>query len=236
MSYMVSLEAFHGPLDLLLFLIDKEQVDIYDIPIAGISDQFLDYLRQAGQYDLELIGDFLVMATYLLQLKSRLLLSAPARISEEDGQENINPGFELAEKLLAYKKIKAAAEFLAEKASGTSNRIFYRGGLIKPKPVVERMADLEKLLRAFQKLQKPWDDNNRENLLPLRDVDIEEKTALIMDCLSNNRNKIALQDLFIEAVSKKEALVVFLALLELIRQQKVKAIQEKVFGDIIIFV
>ena len=103
MNYVVSLEAFHGPLDLLLFLIEKNQVDIYDIPIARMSDQFIDYLQQAGQYDLEIIGDFLVMATYLLQLKSRMLLPVSAVKSDEaDAEgEDIDPRAELMERLIS---------------------------------------------------------------------------------------------------------------------------------------
>ena len=237
MSYVVSLEAFHGPLDLLLFLIDKDQVDIYDIPIARISDQFLDYIQKAGQYDLEIIGEFLVMATYLLQLKSRLLLPTyEQHAPEEDETEAADPRFELTEKLVAYKKIKAAADFLAEKSTGALNRVFYREAFFQGETVVERITNLEELLKAYQKLQKTWRDTDAELILSRQDIDIEEKTAEIMSCLIKNHNRIALHQLFVNFISKREALVMFLALLELIRQQKVKAFQERVFGDIIIYI
>ena len=235
MSYVVSLEAFHGPLDLLLYLIDKNQVDIYDIPLARISDQFIDYLQHSGQYELEIVGDFLVMASYLLQLKSRMLLPVSARQQDEMMEEEQDPQTELREKLLAYKKIKETAEFLAARAAGAAGRVFYREAALETEIVVERAASVDDLLRAYLHLYEARGKNSPLVYLPQHDIDIEEKAAEIMDYLKINHNKMALRDVFPPEASRREVLVIFLALLELIRQQRVNAVQKRVFGMITIY-
>src|SRR5690554_275758 len=104
MTYMVDLDTFHGPLDLLLYLVEKNQVDIYDIPIAVISEQYIAHLQDSGNLDLDRMSDFLIMASYLLNLKSRLMLPEGIIEESEEGEETLDPRQELVEKLLAYKK------------------------------------------------------------------------------------------------------------------------------------
>ena len=109
-TYVVDLEAFHGPLDLLLYLIDRNEVDIYDIPISDITEQYLQHLQLSGDSDLENLGSFLSMASYLLNLKSRLLL--PAYEDEEGEEQELDPREELVKKLVEYRRYKKAAMYL----------------------------------------------------------------------------------------------------------------------------
>jgi segregation and condensation protein A len=151
MDYIVDLEAFHGPLDLLLYLIDKNELDIYDIPIATITDQYMEYLQDTGEYDLDILGDFLIMASYLLNLKSRLLLPGLKGQEEEtDEEEAIESREELVQRLLQYKKIKKVAGLLMERQSGECQRIFFRDTIFQAEEKEEIWATIGALTRAYQ--------------------------------------------------------------------------------------
>ena len=127
MPYVVALEAFHGPLDLLLYLIEENQLDIYDIPIATITDQYLAYLADTGDWDLDRLGEFMVMASYLLQLKSRMLLPRRHLPQYEPEEEYSRSQGELVQKLLSYKRFRQVAQYLARLEQGGS-----RTGLLSP--------------------------------------------------------------------------------------------------------
>ena len=119
MSYKLKLEMFEGPLDLLLFLIKKEEVNIYDIPIAKITEQYLEYIEMLKLLDLEVVGDFLVMAATLMQIKSRMLLPPDPNDQKE---EDLDPRDELVRRLLEYKKFKEAAQQLQQSSTGPDRR------------------------------------------------------------------------------------------------------------------
>lgn len=231
MEYLVDLEAFHGPLDLLLYLVEKNQVDIYDIPIAVISEQYMEYLQTSGGFDLERLGDFLLMASYLLNLKSKLLL--PSSIIEVDEEEEVpDPRQELVEKLLAYKRFKEVAGWLQDRQSGTGERIFYREEQLAGESRGELVVDLRSLVKAYKAALKDISENTDAYQLPRGDVNVSEKMEEIMERLQRIPKGIVFQNLFIGIVSRREALALFLALLELIRLQQVEAIQGNPFGDI----
>ncbi|MDD2373334.1 MAG: segregation/condensation protein A, partial [Syntrophomonadaceae bacterium] len=179
MAYMVDLETFHGPLDLLLYLVEKNQVDIYDIPIAVISEQYIEYLQTSGDFDLDRMGDFLIMASYLLNLKSRFLL--PGSIDEtEEGEEPLDPRHELVEKLLAYKRFKEVAAWLEERQSGRVERIYYREEQQDKELPEEWTADLKSLVKAYQAVIKELSEDADYYELPRGDVNVGDKMEEIM--------------------------------------------------------
>lgn len=235
MDYIVDLEVFHGPLDLLLYLIDKNEVDIYDIPIAAITDQYMQYLQETGDYDLDILGDFLIMASYLLNLKSKLLLPGlKGQTAENDEEEITDPREELVQKLLDYKKIKKAAEMLASRQDGEFKRIFFRDAVYRTEEKEEIWVSIGALTRAYKAIfnnNKPHETFN----MPSGDINVMEKMEELLNRLENFRQGVIFQDLFTGVLGKREALVLFLALLELIRQKKVTAIQETGFADIKVF-
>ena len=155
MSYKIKLEIFEGPLDLLLYLIKKEEVDIYDIPIAKITDQYLEYLEMMKLLDLDIAGEFIVMAATLMQIKSKMLLPPDETPQEELLEED--PRSELVKRLLEYKKFKEAADALAEKET-LASRMYSRKSEEKEPVEVEDSpffeASIFDLLTAFSKILK----------------------------------------------------------------------------------
>jgi segregation and condensation protein A len=231
MTYMVDLETFHGPLDLLLYLVEKNQVDIYDIPIAVISEQYIEYLQASGNFNLDRMGDFLIMASYLLNLKSRLMLPDSLNETEEE-EEMLDPRQELVEKLLAYKKYKQAAVWLEDRHNGREERIYYREEQQDRELPAEWVADLKSLVKAYQAVIKELNEEEEYYELPQGDVNVGNKMDEIMARLKKKPHTIIFQDLFLGIISKREALALFLALLELIRLQRVEARQSNPFAEI----
>ena len=231
MTYMVDLDTFHGPLDLLLYLVEKNQVDIYDIPIAVISEQYIEYLQSSGDFDLERMGDFLIMASYLLNLKSRLMLPGSLNETEEE-EETLDPRQELVEKLLAYKRFKVAALWLEERYNGREERIYYREEQQDRELPAEWVADLKSLVKAYQAVIKDISEEEDYYELPRGDVNVGDKMEEIMNRLKKKPHTIIFQDLFLGIISRREALALFLALLELIRLQRVEARQGNHFSHI----
>lgn len=233
MAYIVDLDAFHGPMDLLLYLIEKNEVDIYDIPVAVISDQYLGYLQSTGDLELERLGDFLLMASYLLNLKSRMLL--PRHGLEEEEEADLDPREELVRSLLDYKKYKKVADYLLARQSGELKRVFFRNN-IEIANKEEIVADLKVLFRSYQNLLREKLVADSDLNLPSEDINIGEKMDEIIGRLQNRPEGLVFQDLFSGVISKREALALFLALLELIRLQKIFAYQAEYFSEIIISV
>lgn len=224
MGYMVDLEAFHGPLDLLLYLIDKNEVDIYDIPISQITDQYMDYLNESGDIDIEKLGDFLVLASYLLSLKSKMLL--PKHNFEEDDRDpDIDPRDELVQKLLEYKKFKEIARYLSSIQKDEEPRVFLRNSNYNQEINEVLIADVRTLVRAYKEVLDRLSSDEPSFEIPTGDVSVAEKMQEILDALYNKPVGLVFQDLFLNISTKREALAYFLALLELMRLQKVKAFQ-----------
>jgi segregation and condensation protein A len=237
MSYLVNLDKFYGPLDLLLYLIEKDQMDVYDIPIARITDQYMDFVKDSGQIDLDNVGEFLIMASYLLNLKSRMLLPDLARGDNDDDTDAPDPREELVYRLLEYKKYKLAAELLANRYNDNVNRIYFRGGQVELELNEERefSSSLSSLLRAWHGIlqKKTWQP---EYNVPQNDINVGEMMDTILRVLPRGGETLLFIDVYADASTRRQVLAYFLALLELIRLQKVEAIQEEKFGDIQLFI
>jgi segregation and condensation protein A len=233
MSYKVQLEIFEGPLDLLLYLIKREELDIYHIPIAMIAEQYLEYIRVMRMLNLDLAGEFLVMAATLMQIKSRMLL--PEEESEKEESDD-DPQVELIKQLVEYQKFKEAAENLEERQI-RQEETFNRGKDETMELAREEgfllEASIFDLLTAFSHvLEKVGEEGFAE--IVEDGVTVNEKIREILDIL---RTKASLNftKLFVGLETKVEMIVTFLALLELIRLKEIKILQAQRFGEIRIY-
>ncbi len=227
--YKVKLDVFEGPLDLLLYLIKKDEVNIYDIPMSRILEQYLEYIRLMKLLDLNLAGEFIVMAATLLQIKSKMLLPVEEHPLEEELEEQ-DPREELVKKLLEYKKFKEAAmllrtkeEYRREHFVRTQKETVQDGG-------VYFEANLFDLISAFTKALK---DVPKELFLEVikDEFTVEQKVHDILHFLVE-KPQLILADLFGRAKHKFEAIATFLAILELIRLKEIVIMQKELFGEI----
>lgn len=229
--YTVKLEFFEGPLDLLLHLIRRNQVDIYDIPIATVTDQYLDYLNMMRSLNLDVAGEFLLMAATLLQIKSKTLLPLPP---EEEAEEGEDPRAELVNRLLEYQKYKEAAARLHERDMLDRN-IFVQGDQ------AEGSEDRELVeVGVFELIEALKDVLNRASIeaaydITLDRITIEERIAQILEAVNLERSGLLFSSLFSGVSSKEEIILTFLALLELIKMRMIKVYQRTPFGPIEIF-
>ena len=232
MSYKIRLEIFEGPLDLLLYLVKKDHLNIYDIPIAEVTDQYLRYLNLMQLLDLDIAGEFLVMASTLMQIKSRMLLPIQQESQQQEEQEDARA--ELIRQLLEYEKYKQVAETLREKEAG-QKEVFKRPKIEADKELFMEKeiyfeANIFDLLNAFSKALK---DIPREVFYEVikDEFTIEQKVHDILHLLLNV-DYIRLSDLFVKTKSKIEIVVTFLAILELIRTKEIIARQSGLFQEI----
>jgi len=229
-EYKVKLEVFEGPLDLLLYLIKKDEVDIYDISIERITQQYLEFMDAFKILDLEVAGEFIVMAANLIYIKSRSLLPAHVQPPDEDAEEE-DPRWELVRQLVEYKKFKDAAAQLGRRELEQAN-MFNR----LPEPdatAAERpLGDVSvfDLISAFNNVLKRI--QQREDLREIfeENFTVSDKIDLIMKITGNVALKFT--ELFARAASRTEIVVTFLALLELIRLKQIRAVQIEPFGEI----
>lgn len=229
MAYHVKLEAYEGPLDLLLYLIKRDEVDIWDIPIAQIAGEYLEYINMMKLLDLDMIGEFLVMASTLIKIKSHMLLPQEETGIEEEIED---PRSELVEQLLEYEMYKERAKTLAEKEEAQS-KLFTRPPTEIPssQPIFE--ASLFDLLTAFHNVLKEKAPEIVREIEPFK-FTLEEKVDQILKRVEK-KDKISFSLLFKECLSKGELIVTFLALLELIKQRRVRIHQLKLFDEIAIY-
>ena len=231
MNYKVKLEIFEGPLDLLLYLIKKEEIDIYDIPIAKITDQYLEYLEMMKLLDLDIAGEFIVMAATLMQIKSKMLL--PPDESPEQEMEQEDPRAELVKRLLEYKRFKEAADELAAKEA-ESGMLFSRK--TEEKPLLETEdspffeASIFDLLTAFSKILKEVPKETFYRVVK-DEFTVGEKIHDIFHMLVN-QPRILFSGLFKGAKSKLEIVTLFLAVMELIRLKEILVVQHEPFSEI----
>ncbi|MBL7069636.1 MAG: segregation/condensation protein A [Candidatus Omnitrophica bacterium] len=231
MSYKIKLEVFEGPLDLLLHLIKKEEIDIYDIPIAMITQQYLEYLEFMKLLDLNIAGEFLVMAATLMHIKSKMLLPQPQM--EEEAEEE-DPRAELVKRLLEYKKFKEAATELYHRGARQSD-YFARGVTL---PDTDSSGQKEEyfeanffdLITAFNKVMKEVPKKLFHEVVK-DEYTIEEKIHDIFHLLVK-KPSLSFYSLLKKAKNKTEIITIFLAILELIRLKEIVVKQSKVFGDI----
>ena len=223
------LGEFAGPLDLLLYLIRQEQVDIYDIPVARITDEYLRYLRLMQELDIAIAGDFLVMAATLIEIKSRMLLP-PDPSAKSDELEDEDPRRDLIERLLEHQKYKAAAQTLWSRAT-VEQAIFTRGELETDKQNPEISAGVFDLLKVFQDILA----RHKEEVL----LEIERDEMTMAQMLERLRNMVLsagelnLRQFFERARSRRELVLAFLSILELVRTTEIFLIQRETFGEIL---
>ena len=231
MSYKIKLEIFEGPLDLLLYLIKKDHLNIYDIPIAKVTEQYLQYLNLMQVMDLNIAGEFLVLAADLMKIKSKMLLPAeenPAQEAEEDPRE------ELVRRLLEYEKFKEIANTLREKET-SQKEVFKRPKVeIETGPNEEKQtyfeASIFDLINAFSQALK---DIPKEIFYEVikDEFTVEEKVHSLLHLLLVTPS-IRVSELFSKAKNKLEIVVTFLAILELIRMKEAMVCQKDLFGEI----
>jgi segregation and condensation protein A len=231
MSYQIKLEIFEGPMDLLLHLIKKHELDIYSIPIALITQQYLEYLELMKSLDMEIAGEFLVMASTLAHIKSKMLLPPPE--NPEEGEDGVDPRAELIRRLLEYKSFKEAAGSLEDQEE-TWSRVYTRPAEAAP----DTHADDEPLLfdfHLFDLLAALKDVMNRvpdaRFEITAEAVSITEKISQILARLEI-ADSLLFSDLFEGSTSRAQVIGTFLAILELIKTRVVKVVQVEQFGAI----
>ena len=239
-DYKVNLEVFEGPLDLLLYLIRREELDIYDIPIEHIAREYMAFIDQARAMNLDVAGEFIVMAATLMVIKSRMLLPVSRRVSDVDGDEEwVDPRLDLVRQLIEYKKFKDAAVRLETMEALSANRFDYGGG----RPKFEKTEadargaianlDLYDLLTAFQDVLARANEIPHEELKGVR-FSVPEKMDYVLE-RTRRDGQVPFLTLFDpERSPKGEIIVTFLALLELLRQHRVIVYQNAAFHEITI--
>ena len=232
MSYKLKLEIFEGPLDLLLYLIKKSDVDIANIPISQITEQYMKYIDMMQILDLDVVGDFLVMAATLMQIKSKMLLPPDPSDTEEEEED---PRDELVRRLNEYKRFKEIAEALKNKEMMRKN-LFAR--TVDPQEIsklkddakeVYFEANLFDLINALSDALKKVPEEVIHEIIK-ENFTVEQKIHDILHLLLNE-NGVSLAVLFSRCGSKIEMIVSFLAILELIRLKEIKAVQRRAFED-----
>ena len=241
MGIPVKLEAFEGPLDLLLHLIEKNKIDIYDIPIVEITEQYMEYIRQMQAQDMEVMSEFLVMAATLLRIKSKMLL--PAEPKDENVSED--PREELVERLLEHKMYKYMAMELKDRQLDASKAIFKGTTLPKDMVYEEPPVDLDALVgdMDFQKLHEIFLDvlkRQEDKIDPIRsrygrieqeEVSLSDRIEYILG-YGEKYSRFRFRELLSKGQSKNYVIVSFLAILELMKGGVIQISQEKIFGDI----
>ncbi|MFH1552047.1 MAG: segregation/condensation protein A [Candidatus Omnitrophota bacterium] len=233
MSYKVKLNIFEGPLDLLLFFIKREKIDIYDIPIASVTEQYLEYLKLMEMLDLEIAGEFLVMAATLMHIKSKMLL--PQDESDPEAEEEEDPREELVRRLLEYKKYKDAAAQLQDKREAHKD-IFFRKGTGGREKIISDdgmgyfEASLFDLITAFRKVLKEVPKEVFHKVIK-NEFTVGDKIHQIYHMLAK-QSKIYFFSLFKVARDKDEMIVIFLAVLELIKAREIFVVQKGFFEEI----
>lgn len=238
MSYEVKLSAFEGPLDLLLHLIDKDQINIYDIPIAQITAQYLAYIDQMHDLDMDVATEFLVMATTLVSIKARMLLPRIPKGASATEEEGPDPREELVQRLLDYRKFKEVAYYLKnqEKQSGKvytrKNSIDMYQHLFKPQNPVGNTT-IEALFQSLQRvLQRAGAELTIPGEITREEIQVPEKMRQLMARLVLYPQGLAFSQMFKGDSSRTEIIVTFLAILELLKAGQINVIQRETFGDI----
>jgi segregation and condensation protein A len=228
MSYKVKLEVFEGPLDLLLYLIKKNEIDIYDIPVASITEQYLEYLELMRMLDLNIAGEFLVMAATLIHIKSRMLL--PPEEKEILPEEEEDPREELVRKLLEYKKFKEVAGMLQD-LEGQRKKMFTRTSVLELDSGEKFFeASLFDLITALTRVLKDVPKEIFQEIVK-DEFTVEQKVHDLLHMLVE-RQVLHLSELFAKAKNRLEIIATFLAVLELIRLKEIIVVQKKGFGEI----
>lgn len=243
MAIPVKLEAFEGPLDLLLHLIEKNKIDIYDIPIVEITEQYLEYIKQMDTEDMNVMSEFLVMAATLIDIKCRMLL--PKEVNE-DGEEE-DPRAELVQKLLEYKMYKYMSFELKDRQVDAERTLYREQHLPKevadyrqPVNYEELLADvnlsrLQEIFRFMMKRQEDKIDPVRSTFgrIEKDEVDMDRKAFYVEEYIKNH-TRFSFKSLLEKQCSKMEIIVTFLVILEMMKLGRIDIEQEEIGDDIII--
>ena len=243
MAISVKLEVFEGPLDLLLHLIDKNKIDIYDIPIVEITEQYLDYIKKMETEDMNIMSEFLVMAATLIEIKCRMLL--PKEVNEEGEEED--PRAELVQKLLEYKMYKYMSFELRDRQVDAARNLYREQKLPEevaayrqPINYEELMGDmtLTKLQEIFKSIVRKQEDKidpirSKYGNIEKEEVDMEAK-MLYVEAYAREHRSFSFRTLLEKQTGKMEIIVTFLIILELMKTGKITISQESIFDDIMI--
>lgn len=242
MDLKVKLQVFEGPLDLLLHLLEKNKVNIYDIPIVEITNQYMEYINEMKRHDLNIVSEFLVMAATLLDIKSRMLLP-----KEETQEEEEDPRAELVQKLLEYKMYKCMSYELKDRQIDAQKVLFKRPTIPKevsqyeePVNLQELMADisLRRLNDIFKSVMRKREDKidpirSRFGKIEKEEVSLEERMNYLEQYALTHR-RFSFRGLLEAQSSKMEIIVTFLSILELMKVGKIRISQERIFDDILV--
>ena len=243
MALQVKLQVFEGPLDLLLHLIEKNKVDIYDIPIVEITEQYLDFIRQMETEDMNVMSEFLVMAATLIDIKCRMLL--PKEVNEEGEEED--PRAELVQKLLEYKMYKYMSFELRDRQVDAEKNFFRSQAFPKEVESYRQPVDYEELigdmtLRKLHDIFKSIVKKQEDKIDPIRsqygkiekdEVDMDAKVVYVEDYIKSHKS-FSFRKLLENQDSKMEVIVTFLVILELMKIGRINIVQEHIFDDIYI--
>lgn len=232
-NYSVNLEIFQGPLDLLLYLIRKDEIDIYDIPIARITDQYMQYVELMQNLNLELAGEYILMAATLIRIKAKLLLPR-----DESADDEIDPREELVAALLEYKKYKEAGEILQEKRT-LEERLFVPGGIgngqngRRKKVIVSDTTTLFDLLTAFKEVLDRIEEDRQYEIDP-EESTVEDRIEVIRGIM-NEQESATLMELFKDVPRKLIAIMTLLAILEMVRTRQLMVRQSFPFSEVRVY-
>ncbi len=242
MSLSFTLEKFEGPLDLLLHLIEKNKINIYDIPIVEITEQYMEYIRQMQEQDMEVMSEFLVMAATLLNIKSKMLLP---KEEPENEEEAVDPRQELVERLLQYKMYKYASLELSDRQLD-AGRVLFKEGTLPPEiadykePIdtKELLSDLtlQKLHEVFESVMKKQVDKidpvrSKFGRIEKEEVNMAKKMHEIQEFALQNK-RFSFRALLMKQYDKMDIVVTFLCILELMKIGRMHVVQEEIFDEI----
>lgn len=229
-DYNIKLEAFEGPMALLLHLIEKNRIDIYDIPVAAVAEQYLAYLRAWTEFNIEVATEFLTMASTLLLIKSRMLLPKPVKLEETDADEEEDPRAALVEKLIEYRRYREAGDSLQQLLRLRRQYIHRMPQVFTLERALPQGLTIEDLLAAFSAL---WETVAEEfRTIAREEVTVQDKMTDILGLLESFQGQLEFRQALKRAGSKTEMVSTFLAILELIRLRRIRVRQAEAFGPI----
>jgi segregation and condensation protein A len=233
-DYKVQLNVFEGPLDLLLYLIKKEEVDIYEVNLTRIATQFIEYVEMMRRLDLDVAGEFLVMAATLMYIKSRELLPVDQQVTVEEDEDQIDPRWDLIRQLVEYKKFKDMAAQLHGREL-EMDAVYGRqpGKIDLPEPEADpgKGVSLFDLIQAVSAILKRFQETEKPGVISEDKWTVSEKIQMLVEMIQS-RTVVRFSELFASARSRSEVIATFLAMLELTRMKKTWLSQSDVFGEI----
>lgn len=229
-EYNIKLEAFEGPLALLLHLIEKNKIDIYDIPVAAVAEQYLAYLRAWKEFNMEVATEFLTMASTLLLIKSRMLLPKPAKPEDAAEEEEEDPRAELVERLIEYRRFREAGDALQKLLQQRQHYVHRLPQVFTVERALPRGLTIEELLGAFAAL---WETVAEEfRTIAREEITVQDKMTDILGLLTEHGGRLEFRQTLKRTGTKVEIVSAFLAILELIRLRRIRIQQPEAFGPI----